>query len=394
VKRLTQAQARRAAITAQGLGAARPSTTPNLGHVVRAVRTMGLLQIDSVNVVERAHLLTLFSRLGPFDSRLLGRALEERRLFEYWGRMASFCPIEDFPVYRHRMRRHAEARGQWIREMNAKAPGYVESVYRQVAERGPLTVADLDEPGQRAGPWWGWADGKTALEHLFGAGRISVPFRRNFTRYYDITERVIPRRYLDAPEPSDADALRYLILQAAKALAVGTARDLLDYFWIRAAEGRRALAGLVAEGSLVEVEVEGWPAPAYMHPDARIPRATDTRALVNPFDPFVWNRERLERIHDFRYRIEIYVPAPKRVHGYYVLPFLLGDNFVARVDVKADRKAGVLRVPGAFLEDGADSARVARELGVELGEMARWLGLGRIDVSQNGDLSTHLRKAV
>jgi uncharacterized protein YcaQ len=393
VRRLTRAQARRLAVGAQGLAAPRPSGTPNIGHVSRAVRTLGLVQIDSVNVVERAHQLTLFSRLGAYDSRLLWRALEERRVFEYWARMASFAPIEDFPLYRHRMERHAKARGRWLQDLNAKAPGYVESVYRQVAERGPITVADLEQPGERAGPWWGWADGKIALEHLFAAGRVSVPFRRNFTRYYDITERVIPQRYLDAAAPAPGDAQRQLILHASKALGVGTARDLIDYFYIRVAEGRRALSSLVADGSLVEVEVDGWP-PAFMQPAAVIPRAVNTRALVNPFDPLVWNRERIERLHDFRYRIEIYVPPPKRVHGYYVFPFLLGDDFVARVDLKADRKAGVLRVLGAFLEDGVDPGHVARELAVELEEMARWLGLGRIDVGRKGDLAPRLRQAV
>ena len=394
MRRLTLAEVRRVAITAQGLAAARPSVAPNLGHVRRAVRTMGILQIDSVNVVERAQQLTLFSRLGPYDPRLLWRALEERRLFEYWARMASICPIEDFPLYRHRMDRNAEGKGRRIAELNARAPGYVESVYRQVAERGPVTVAELDEPGERSGPWWGWADGKIALEHLFSAGRVSVAFRRNFTRYYDIVERVIPSEYLDAPAPDGADAQRRLILQAAQALGVGTARDLIDYYWIRVEEGRPALSFLVADGSLVEVEVEGWSLPAYLHAGATIKRSVDARALINPFDPMMWNRERIERIHGFHYRIEIYVPAPNRVHGYYVFPFLLGDDLVARVDLKADRKAGVLRVPGAFLEDGANPLHVARELALELEEMARWLGLGGIAVGGNGDLATHLRKAM
>jgi uncharacterized protein YcaQ len=291
------------------------------------------------------------------------------------------------------MARHAKGSGRWLQELNAKAPGYIESVYQQVAERGPITVADLEQPGERAGPWWGWADGKIALEHLFAGGRVSVPFRRNFTRYYDITERVIPAPYRDAEPLTAGEAQRRLILHAAKALGVGTARDLIDYFYIRVEEGRKALAALVTEGSLVEVEVDGWPA-AYMHAEAAIPREVNARALVNPFDPLLSNRERIERLHGFRYRIEIYVPAPKRVHGYYVLPFLLGDDFVARVDLKADRKAGVLRVPGAFLEDGADPDQVAGELAVELGEMARWLGLERIAVGRNGGLARHLGKAV
>jgi hypothetical protein len=397
VRRLTLAQARRASIAAQGLASPRPEVTPNLGHVRRAVRTMGILQIDSVNVVERAHHLTLFSRLGPHDPDLLWRALEERRLFEYWARMASFSPIEHFPLFRHRMDRHAEGNWRRIRELKAKAPGYVESVYRQVAERGPLTAADLDEPGQqgrRGDPWWGWADGKVALEYLFAAGRLAVSHRRNFTRYYDVSERVIPAEQFDIPAPDRRAAQKQLVLQAAQALGVGTARDLIDYFSIRVAEGMPAIDGLVAEGSLVEVEVAGWPKPAYLLAGSVIPRSVRARALVNPFDPLMWNRERIERLHDFYYRVEIYVPQPNRVHGYYVFPFLLGDDLVARVDLKADRKAGVLNVPGAFLEDGVDPVHVARELAAELHEMARWLGLGQVAVGGKGDLASHLRRVV
>jgi uncharacterized protein YcaQ len=355
---------------------------------------MGLLQIDSVNVVERAHHLTLFSRLGPHDPGLLWRALEERRVFEYWARMASFVPIEDFPLYRYRMDRQAVRERKEIEEVEAKAPGYVESVYRQVVEKGPLTVADLDEPGERSGPWWGWADGKLALEYLFSAGRVSVAFRRNFTRFYDITERVIPKQQLEAPAPEREEAQRQLLRQAARSIGVGTARDIIDYYWIRVAEGRPVLDELVDSGELVEVTVEGWPQPAYLHVEAKVPRAIHVRSLINPFDPLVWNRDRIERLHDFTYRIEIYTPEPKRVHGYYVFPFLLGDDLVARVDLKADRRAGVLTVPGAFLEDGVDPAYVARELAVELGEMARWLGLGEIAVGRKGDLASQLRKAV
>lgn len=381
-------------MAAQGLSSPRPSATPNLGHVRRAVRTMGLLQIDSVNVVERAHHLTLFSRLGPYDPDLLWRALEERKVFEYWARMASFCPIEDFPLYRHRMEHHARDYGRRTQELKARAPGYVESVYRQVEERGPLTVADLEKPGERSGPWWGWADGKIALEYLFSAGRVTVPYRRNFTRYYDLVERVIPREHLE-PELERREAQKRLVLQAARALAVGTARDLIDYYWIRVDRGREALADLVAEGSVVEVEVEGWSQPAYLDAAARVPRSIDdARALLNPFDPLVWNRERLERLHGFEYRVEIYVPRPKRVYGYYVFPFLLGEDLAARVDLKADRQAGVLRVPGAFLEEGQDPVRVSRQLAVELGEMARWLGLDDIVVGRKGDLVPALRRAV
>ena len=393
MRRLSIDEVRRVAIASQGLAAPRPAGTPNLGHLRRAIRKMGVLQIDSVNVVERAHHLTMFSRLGPHDSGLLWRALEERLVFEYWARMASFSPIEDFPLFRYRMAHYAEGNWRWVRELIAKAPGYVEAVYDQVVERGPLTPADLDEPGNRSGPWWGWGQGKVALEYLFAAGRVTVSHRRNFSRYYDVTERVIPSEYLKLDPVPAEEAIKRLLLQAAAALGVGTARDIVDYYSIRGAEGLVGLKSLVADGSLVEVEVEGWPA-TYMHARSKIPRAIRARSLINPFDPLMWNRDRIERIHGFRYRIEIYVPAPKRVHGYYVFPFLLGEDLVARVDLKADRAAKVLRVHGAFLEPGADPVYVSRELVAELGEMARWLRLEDIAIGSKGDLARHLRNSI
>lgn len=393
MRRLTVDQARRAALAAQGLASPRPKA-PNIGHVTRAIRGIGVLQIDSVNVVARAHHLTLFSRLGPYDMDLLWRALDERRIFEYWGRMASFCPIEDYPLYRWRMDHHEDGSWQRVKMLREKAPGYIEDVYRQVSERGPLTASGLDEPGERGGPWWGWADGKVALEYLFASGKVSVSHRDNFTRYYDVVERVVPEEHLAVEAPDPREARKRLLVESARSQAVGTARDLIDYYWIKPPLGRELLTELVSEGALTEVEVEGWSEPAFMHPEARVPRSMDTRRLINPFDTHAFNRDRLERLHGFQYRIEIYVPAPKRVYGYYVFPFLLGDDLVARVDLKADRKRGVLMVPGAFLEAGQDAIRVARELAIELRELARWLGLREIAVGEKGDLAAALARAV
>lgn len=387
-------QARRIALSAQGLATPRPTSTPNLGHVRRAIRSMGLLQIDSVNVLERAHNLTLFTRLGPYDPGLVWRALENRHIFEFWARMASFCPIEDYPLYRYKMDYYAQGNWQRVRELNAEAPGYVEAVYQELAERGPLTASELSEPGERNGPWWGWADGKVALEYLFSAGRVAVAFRRNFTRYYDISERVIPPDIHDQPPLPVDEAKRRLLLKAATSLGVGTASDIADYFGLRADDGKRLISELADEGSLVEVDVDGWPQPTYMHAGAAVPRSVEARRLVNPFDTYMWNRDRIERLHGFHYRIEIYVPKPKRVHGYYVLPFLLGDDLVARVDLKADRKASKLLVPGAFAEDGADPNRVASELAIELKEVASWLELDDIAVGRRGNLNTLLRRSV
>lgn len=381
------------ALHAAGLTRPRPSGVPNVGHVSRVVRQAGALQIDSVNVVQRAHLLSLFTRLGPFDPGLLDRALTERRIFEYWARMASFVPIEDFPLFRPRMERQTADVWGKLREVESRAPGYVEAVYQEVLERGPLTVADLEDPGERKGPWWGWAEGKIVLEYLFAAGRVSVAHRRNFVRYYDVTERVIPAQYRQGPAPSRDEAHRELLLRAARQFGVATAKDLIEHYWMRAAEVRPLLQDLVAEGELLEVEVEGWKAPAYLHPEARVPAGVDERRLLNPFDPYMWNRDRVERLHGFQYRIEIYVPKPKRTHGYYVLPFLLGDDLQARVDLKADRATGRLLVLAAYLEPDRDERAVASALLGELRELARWLDLEVAVGSPAGDLGPALRAA-
>ncbi len=356
------------------------------------MQTMGVLQIDSVNVVERAHQLTLFSRLGPYDREMLWRALRQREIFEYWTHMASFVPVADFPLWKHRMERQKE--NPWKRIHELQRRGYVDSIMRQVAERGPLTPGDLEVPGQRKGPWWGWADGKYVLEWLFEAGVVAVADRRNFERHYDLAERVIPDPHRSAPTVPEAESHRILLLRAAERMAVGSAKGLADYYRLPIIAARATVAALAREGALIPVEVEGWREPLYMHPAARFPRSVAARALLNPFDPIVWFREHTERLYDFHYRVEIYTPAPKRKYGYYVFPFLLGDELVARVDLKADRMAGVLRLPGAFLEDGQDKVRVARELAAELGEMARWLGLGKVVVGTKGNLAAALKKAL
>lgn len=353
---------------------------------------MGVLQIDSVNVVERAHQLTLFSRLGPYDVDLLWRALRERDVFEYWGHMASFSPVEDWPLMRHRMDREREWRA--IARLKAEAPGYIEAVLRELAERGPLTASELEDPGTTTGPWWGWAEGKHVLEWLLMTGRVSIADRRNFARVYDITERVIPAVHRDAEPVPAPEARKALLLRAAERVAVGTGKDLADYFRYTYTDCLPEIGQLVDEGRLVEVEVEGVSEPCFMAAGARIPRATEARALLNPFDPIVWFRPRTEQIYDFHYRIEIYTPQPKRRFGYYVFPFLLGDELVGRVDIKAERKAGVLTVPGAFVEEGQDPVRVAREMAAELRVMADWLGLGEVSVGRRGALADELRRAV
>jgi uncharacterized protein YcaQ len=394
-RRLDPSQVRRAHLAAQGMAEERPRADADIRHLRKVLRRVKVLQIDSVNVVERAHHLTVFSRLGGHDQDLLWRAFRRREVFEYWAHEACFVPVELYPLLKHRMEEFA-ATTPWrrARRLFEERPGYIESVYEEVRRRGPLTASDLDDPGERLGPWWGWSPGKVALEWLFGAGRVTVAERRNFTRYYDLIERVIPEGVLNRPVPDKADAYRALLLEAAAAVAVGTVRDLADYFRLDISLARRAAAELVQEGELDEVEVDGWRNPGLMRPRARIPRRVEARALVGPFDPVIWFRDRTERVYDFRYRIEVYVPRPDRIYGYYVFPFLLGDELVGRVDLKADRQQGALLVPGAFVEEGTEKGRVAAEMAIELREMAEWLGLDEIRVGRRGNLAAELRKRV
>lgn len=350
---------------------------------------MQVLQLDSVNVCVRSHYMPFFSRLGPYRADLIDEmAYDDGRYYEYWGHEASLIPMEMYPLFGHR--RHS--RGTWnrFREMMEEHPGYVDAVESEVTERGPLTVGQLSDPGEATNPWWGYGRGKLALEYLFAKGRLNVARRVNFTRHYDVPDRVIPRHLLDAPSLSIDQAYRVLTLSALRGLGVGTAADIADYWRLKVPRLRPVLQGMSRSGEVEEVTVSGWKQPAFMLPGTPIPRKVAARALLTPFDPVVWNRDRTERLHGFRYRIEIYVPEPKRHYGYYVYPFLLGDTLVGRVDLKADRPAGRLRVRAAWIEDGADPNRVAPELWAELRTMAEWLGLGEVEVEPRGNLSDEL----
>ncbi len=392
MRKLPLERARRIAIGAQGLASPRPSGRIDVRHLRKMFRTIGVLQIDSVNVVERAHHLTSFARLGGHEKDLAWNAMASRELFEYWGHVASFLPIETWPLWRHKMDRV----GKWSRvlELEEREPGYIDSVEDEVTRRGALAPADLEDPGDRAGPWWGWSKGKIALEYLFARGRLTVSERRNFTRYYDLAERVIPTEHFNAEPVPRADAHRTLLMMGAKSLGVGTVTDLVDYYRLPIVEARPIVAELAAEGHLEEVEVQGWNEPTYLHPDATTPRTLEQVRLLCPFDNLIFFRDRVERLFGFHYRIEIYVPKPKRRFGYYVLPLLIGDRLVGRVDVKADRAARTLRVPGAFTEDGVDAVFTARRLVDELRLMADWLGLREIAVGRKGNLVDGLRKAL
>jgi uncharacterized protein len=407
---LSAEQARRIALAAQGFGRPRPTGRVDARHLRRAIDDVGLLQLDSVNVFLRSHYMPLFSRLGRYPREALDRLAwhedgsgktkraRRRDLIEYWGHEASLLPVELQPLLRWRMGRADSLAWKGVRRIAAEQPQLLEFVLNEVRERGPLRASDLTVPDRKraAGEMWSWSEEKTALEYLFFSGQVCAARRVNFERLYDLPERVLPRHVLEAPTPSQEEAQRQLLLIAAKCLGVATEADLGDYFRLPRTESKARVAELAEDGALTAVQVEGWRQPAYLSGErpAGLRRVASARALLTPFDSLVWARERTERLFDFRYRIEIYVPAPKRVYGYYVLPFLLGDRLVARVDLKSDRQAGVLRVQGAFAEPGADRVDVATELAEELQLLSEWLGLGGVSVARKGDLASTLRKAL
>lgn len=369
------------ALSAQGFGKAAPAHDIRRRDVVGVARGLGVVQIDSVNVLVRSHYLPLYSRLGPYDQSLLDAAAyagRRRQLFEYWGHEASLVPVEHQPLLRWRMQRaRKNGDGVWggVARFGREHGAFCREVLAEIATRGPLGVSDLAAGGRRRGDWWGWSQGKVALEWLFWSGQVTTHSRRRFERIYDLPERVLPASVLAAPTPAEPDAQRELLRIAMRALGVATDRDLRDYFRLPVADARARIAELVEARELLPVEVEGWGARAYVTPTLRIPRRIEARAVLSPFDSLVWFRDRLQRLFDFHYRIEIYTPAHKRRHGYYVLPFLLGERLVARVDLKADRENGRLRVLNTHYEPWVEPAAVATELKLELERLAGWLGL-------------------
>ncbi|HEY8471399.1 MAG TPA: crosslink repair DNA glycosylase YcaQ family protein [Natronosporangium sp.] len=397
---LSLAQARRLALAAQGFADPAPRGVPTMRHLRRVLGRIGLLQMDSVNVLQRAHYLPLYSRLGPYPTELLERAAYRRPrvLFEYWGHEASLLPVELQPALRWRMARAHEVAWGGPRRLATERPDLVKWVREEVAQRGPVTAAEIEQdvPRQRRDNWgWNWSEVKTALEWLFWTGEVTAA-RRNgaWARVYDLPERVLPAEVLAAPTPSQPEAFRRLVSIAARALGVAAAAELRDYFRLPVAGFQAAVDSLVEAGELVPVKVEGWRQPAWRHRDARLPRRIPGAGLLSPFDPVVWERSRAERLFGFRYRIEIYVPAPKRVYGYYVLPFRLGDRLVARVDLKADRPARLLRVPAAWREPAAPELETAEALAAELWRLAGWLGLAGVAAPERGDLARPLAAAL
>lgn len=390
---LSRDEARRIALAAQGFADARPTGRVDMRHLRRVLSRVGLLQIDTVNVLVRSHYLPLFSRLGPYPMSLLDDATYRRReLFETVAHELSLVPVEHYPLLRHHL--DAEARYKWTRRWAASNRKYIELVLDEVRRKGPLSTDELEHPGRRFGTFWMTSQGKSALNWLFLKGRVMVQNRHNFARSYDLTERVLPHHLLDGDVPDQTEAQRALLVLAARSHGVGTVRDLADYYRLPVPRARDLLRDLAAEGALHEVRVDGWGETAYLHPEARLPRSVAGRALLTPFDSLIWERERTQRLFDFRYRIEIYVPERQRTFGYYVLPFLLGDRLVARVDLKADRSKRRLLVRAAHIEPDAEPSAVADALAEELRTMARWLELDGVVVSRRGRLASVLARAV
>jgi len=395
VESLSLAQARRIALAAQGF-ADKPHTQPTMRTLQRTLERTGVLQVDSVNVLQRAHYMPLYSRMGAYDVGLLHRAAERhpRRLVEYWAHVQAYMPTELWPVMRHRMETHRAQRGKWSQV--AEDPELEKSLIAEITERGASTARELDDGLPRRKDHWGWnwSNTRRMLDYLFTVGELAIASRNGqFEIRYDLPERVIPAEHLAAPALTAEQAHLELVRRAARSHGVATVHDLRDYYRLPLLkDAAAAVATLVEAGELLPVHVEGWSRPAYLHRDARLPRRVHARALLSPFDPVVWERARTEALFDFHYRIEIYTPAHKRVHGYYVLPFLLGDRVAARVDLKADRRSGVLLVKGAYAEPTVPP-ETAEELAVELRRLAGWLGLDEISIEPRGDLASRLVSA-
>ena len=391
-RELSVSQARRIALAAQGFTDSAPAGRVDRRHLRRVMGRLKLLQLDSVPVVVRTQYLPPFSRLGCYDPALLDRiAYTDDEWFEAWAHEASLLPVGDEPLLRWQKQR-AEQGDTWknLVELAHRESQSVAEVLAQVAER-PLTAGELTDPRRRDGEWWGSRSlGSIALDWLFRIGAVGIRRRGNFTKEFDLLERIVPAAVLARPTPSAGEAQRELLVRSAEALGVGSATDLIDYYRLPVREGRTQLREVVDSGLLAEVAVEGWTEPAYMHPGARLPRSVDALTVLSPFDPIVWNRDRAARLWNFDYRIEIYVPAAKRVYGYYVLPVLDGEQLVARLDVKTDRPGGTLRVLGAFAEPGVDHGALAERLRPHLHDLARFVGVDDVGYGDRGDLMAAL----
>ncbi|WP_445577655.1 Winged helix DNA-binding domain-containing protein [Pseudomonas sp. E141] len=383
----TLKQARRLALAAQGFDGRPTSASVQPARLNRLIERLGVLQIDSVNALVRSHYLPLFSRLGHYPPDLLDQAAwsqgRRRTLFEYWGHEASLLPLAMYPLMRWRMERASRGEGIYrqLAQFGQERQDVIRRVLASVREQGAVGAGSLSTRQEKAGPWWDWSAEKHALEWLFAAGEVTVAGRRGFERLYDLPERVFPSSVLQQSLPDEPQAQRALLLHAAQALGVGTEKDLRDYFRLDPADSRGRLAELEEAGELVRCQVQGWKQPAWCRPTAKIPRKVAASALLSPFDSLVWERSRTERLFDFRYRLEIYTPAHKRVYGYYVLPFLHNERIAARVDLRAERALGRLAVHAVHEEAPGLDEEGMQALALNLRRLADWLGLARVQLN-------------
>lgn len=379
---LSAAAARRVALAAQGFG--RPPGDVGTRQLNSTIKRLGLLQLDSINVFERSHYLPPFARLGAYDKAALDRLTFGKRsdYVEYWAHEAAIIPKDDLPLWRWKMdalRARDYDRDEWVRSNGAM----LDWLRTELATRGPIAASAIEhDANTRVGPWWGWSDVKRGLEYLFRWGEAVSAGRTRFERTYALASAAIPH-LLDA-RPSRQDAHRVLVERSARALGVATTSDIADYFRLKAADVKPSITELVDAGTLLPVTVRGWTVPAYLHANARIPRAIRADALLSPFDPVVWDRRRTERMFGFHYRIEVYTPAPQRTFGYYTLPLLQDEALVGRIDLKSDRQRRVLRVQSAWREDGA-SVDLDRVSGL-LDRIAAWQELEAVEFAERGDL--------
>ncbi len=399
VGKLSLGEARRIALVAQGFGEPRPTGKIDRRHIRKVFERVGVLQVDSVNVLARSEELPIFARLGAHPRNLVRDMEADGELFEYWAHEASLLPIAHEPLFRwkkEQVRTGTYKTWPGMAKMRTEKPEFLARVLQEVTDRGPIAASELSMRVGQVGDHWGWRwdDAKSGIEALFWGGELAGRRRPNFEREYEVPSQRFPAHILELPAPDAHEARLELLRIASRSIGIGSARELADYHRLNVPAARPLVDELVARGELVEVAVDGWGDRLLMHPEAKVPRRVEARALISPFDSLIWERARTERLFGMRYRIEIYVPQPKRVHGYYVLPFLLGDELVARVDLKADRHAGELLVQAAWGELGIDETHVASELAQELALMASWLGLDAVVVKPKGDLYRALTKAV
>jgi hypothetical protein len=382
---LSIADARALALAAQGFDTPRPASKATQRHVNSLISRLGVIQIDSVNVLVRSQELPLFSRLGNHDRNAIPKATESQKIFEYWGHEAAHLPVEIHPLFRWKMEaaRLGKARHWGLTSFYDDNKAFVKRMLKHVETNGPTTARELSTRTEKRGAdkktWWDWDESKTALEYLFLTGQLMSRGRgTDFARIYDTPDRVLPKKVLDAPTPTEHDARKQLLVRSAIAQGVVTATDLADYYRQKLASVKPLITELLEEGELREVAVDGWAEKAFVHRSAKLPKQLHATALLSPFDSLVWCRPRNERLFDFHYRIEIYTPKEKRKFGYYVLPFMMNGQMVGRVDLKSDRANSKLLVHSMHTEKGTKRTMINDALDNELRAMALWLGLDKV----------------